>query len=104
MKPVQPAEISKLVTSFNFNSPCTRLAVEGVKKSGVTVAIITKSISSGLIPACLMALVAAFTAIWLVFSPVEILLSEIPVLVVIHWSEVSTIFSNSVLRKIFSGA
>ena len=79
------------------------LAVEGKNISGVTVAHISKSISFGLV---LVFFSKPFTHSVPITevpfpSPFKILLSLIPVLVVIHSSEVSTSFSSSAFDKIY---
>ena len=89
---------------FRCKSFCIRQAVEGKQWSGVIVAHITASISSGLIP-------AFPNAIWPALTPISeddswssaIRRSFIPVLVVIHSSVVSTSFSKSLFVSIFAG-
>ena len=62
MKPEHAADISKAVAFTAFRLFCTRQAVDGNGKSGVTVATIRRSISSGPIPAICRAFSAAFVA------------------------------------------
>jgi len=79
-------------------------AVDGNVISGVDVATITASISFGVRPAFSIASLAAGRAISLAFSHSSaILLSFIPVLVVIHSSDVSKNFSRSKFVRILSG-
>ena len=103
-KPVQTACTSNAKPGLISKSPCTFTATEGNVRSGVVVATITPSISSGERFAASMALRAAFTAI----SPVVSFSAAmwrclIPLRWVIHSSVVSTIFSSSALVKMRSG-
>ena len=82
---------------------CTSQAPLGKQESGDEVAKRIRSISSGAIPACSMALAAAFAAISDVLSSVAIRLSPMPVRLRIHSSFVSTIFDRSSFVTICSG-
>jgi hypothetical protein len=78
--------------------------VAGKNMSGVTVATIIRSICSAETPAWLMAASAAFVAMSLVASSgAAILRSPIPVRLLIHSSDVSTIFSRSRFVRMRSG-
>ena len=76
---------------------CSIVAVAGKILSGVVVARIIRSISEALIPAISRAFLLASKAKSQVLSSVTILLSLIPVLEVIHSSEVSRVCSRSLL-------
>ena len=102
MNPVQAADMSKATAPLFSIFDWTLQAVDGKKASGVAVATTIRSISSGVaFPS--RALRAASAAMSEVVSPSLIRLSFIPVLVVIHWSEVSTIFSRSKFVRALSG-
>ena len=78
-------------------------AVLGIFPSGVNVATIIKSISSGEIWESLIAFIAALIDNVAVVSLFEILRSEMPVLSVIHSSLVSTMVLKYLFVTIFAG-
>src|SRR5205814_4355013 len=103
-KPAQAAETSRQAAFFAPIFFCTKQAVAGNSMSGVAVATKIRSTSSGLTFACSSACNAAFAAIALVSSSLEAMRrSLMPVRVVIHSSEVSTIRDRSALVRRFSG-
>src|SRR5574343_2020577 len=104
-KPLQAALISKPHALVAPILSAMILAVAGNTMSGVTVAQIMQSISVGAIFFLRNTSSMAFTAISLLAFPgsFSILLSSIPVLVLIHSSLVSTIFSRSKLVSFVSG-
>ena len=93
-KPEQAALISNAEAFMHPKTLCTLHAVEGIILSGDVVATIIISILSGIHPAIFNAFFAALTAKSTVPSPVEILLSDMPVLFIIHSCDVSTIEDN----------
>src|ERR1022692_2755134 len=104
MKPEHAASRSKAAAFFAPILCCTRQAVLGKGMSGVTVAMMIKLIWSAVTPAIFIARCAALAAMSDVNSSwAAIRRSLMPVRVVIHSSEVSTIFSRSALVRIFSG-
>src|SRR5947207_14092981 len=83
---------------------CAKQAVAGKIMSGVAVATRSRSISSGEIFACSLALSAAFAAMSLVVSSLlATRRSLIQVRGVIHSSLVSTMRERAALVKIFTG-
>src|SRR5437773_694710 len=104
MKPEQPAARSKAAASRAPRLSWMMQAVAGIGMSGVTVAQITRSTSRPGMPAAARASSAARVAkldMYSCFSAMR--RSEIPVRVVIHSFEVSTILSRSVLVSTLAG-
>src|SRR5437868_15143476 len=102
--PAQAAETSRQAA---FLAPIffwTKQAVAGKIMSGVAVATRSRSISSGEIFACSIALSAAVAAMWLVVSSLAAMRrSLIAVRVVVHSWLVSIMRDRSSLVIIFSG-
>ena len=101
-KPEHAADRSKQKAFFAPICPCTTHDMEGKKKSGVAVVPIIISISSGGTCADSSARSAAIMPIFQVGISL-ILRSFIPVWLIIHSSEVSTIWLRASLSSICSG-
>jgi hypothetical protein len=82
---------------------CNMVAVAGKILSGVVVAKIIKSNSLGAMPAISSALLVAITAKSQVVSLVTLRLSLMPVLLVIHSSDVSIVLDRSALVTTVGG-
>jgi len=105
-KPEHAAETSKAGMSRRRpNLACSKQAVEGKGTSGVIVATISRSMSSGLSPAFCIACAAALAPMSEGFSSGPAMRrSEIPERVLIHSSLVSTSLERSSLVNFRSGA
>ena len=103
-KPAQPA--------LRSNEPhwiprpsLTKAPVWGMSCSGVAVATISRSMASGVSPACLIAAAPASVARLAVVAPSTAMRrSRMPVRSTIHWSLVSTRCSRSALVRTCSGS
>ena len=103
-KPEHAAFISKQAAFFAPILSWIMQEVAGNAMSGVMVAVMIRSMSSGVSPASLIASLAASTPRSLVATSLEAMrLSLIPVREVIHSSEVSTIFARSLFVNFFGG-
>ena len=105
MKPLHAASMSKPKAFFSPHLAAVRFAVDGKNISGVTVAQIIISTSSGSV---LVFSRRSFTALSAMYdvpkpSPFNMRLVFMPTLVIIHSSEVSTILLSSKLSSTYSG-
>ena len=105
INPLQAARISKPKAFLSPHLAAVRLAVEGKNMSGVTVAHIIMSISSGSVLVFSNRSFTAFSVMYDVPSPSPFRIRRVlmPTLVIIHSSEVSTILLSSKLSSIYSG-
>jgi hypothetical protein len=102
--PAQTACTSKANPRSMPKPACTIVAQDGKVRSGVDVATITASMSSGASPAMSSAARAAATAIWLVVSPSAAKCRRsMPDRERIHSSVVSSVFSNSAFSTTRAG-